>query len=175
MKSARDGELTASSPRRRPQVSRQAGFTLLELIVVIVIMAVSVAVAAPSIRSGWQQGAVRRSVRQFISSAHGASSLAIRTREATALAVYPDQGEFGLAAGKRSRLPDFAEFGEIVGGRDDRGGEDGADRILFQFHPMGSADGGSIELRFRTSGGIQSYTLIINSLLGTIAIRENQT
>ncbi|MFT4570085.1 MAG: general secretion pathway protein H [Hyphomicrobiaceae bacterium] len=154
-------------------VRDQRGFTLLELVVVVVIMGVAVGIAAPSVRSGWQQSAVRRSVRQFIASVRGTSSRAIRTRKPATLAVWPEQGMFGAIGGKKNfSLPAFGEFGDIEGGRveeDDNGDE----RILFDFGPSGSADGGRIELAFRTSSGAQSYTLKINGLLGTVSIEEN--
>lgn len=158
--------------RARPD---ERGFTLLELIVVVVIMGLAVGLAVPSVRSGWQQAAVRRSVRQFIGSVRGVSSRAIRTRKPSTLAVWPEQKLFGPNGGdSRFTLPDFAEFGDIEGGRV-QVDENGNDRILYDFSPSGSADGGRIELRYETRAGIQSYILTINALLGTISIKEGDS
>jgi general secretion pathway protein H len=152
---------------------RQGGFTLLELIVVVVIIGIAAGMAAPAVRSGWQQAAVRRTVREFIGTVRGASSRAIRTRKPATLAVWPEEGLFTLVGSDRkpSSLPPFGEFGDIQGGRVEED-EEGHERILYEFSPAGSADGGRIELFFETRAGVQGYTLTINALLGTVALKE---
>lgn len=158
--------VTAFARRR----SGERGFTLLELIVVLVIVAVVSALVVPAVTSGWRQGAVRRTVRAFISASRTASAQAVRTREPVALAVWPEEGRFGVAGsdGDGFELPSFAEFGEIVGGRE----AEGDDEILFDFFPTGAASGGIVEIRFDNRGRLQAYRLVIEPLIGRVRIEE---
>lgn len=146
-----------------------AGFTLLEILVVLVIVAVVSAMVLPSMRAGSQQAAVRRSVRSFISAARQASARAVNSRRPTALIVWPDDGSFGVeGAEDRYDLPEFADFGEIVGGRE----AEGDDEIWFDFYPTGSSAGGSVEIEFSPSGRRQAYVLILDPLIGRVKIEE---
>jgi len=145
------------------------GFTLLEVIVVMVIVGVVAAMVLPSMQAGSRQAAVRRSVRAFISAARQASARAVNTRKPTALVVWPDEGSFGVeGAGSRYELPDFAEFGEIVGGRE----AEADDEIRFDFYPTGSSAGGSVEIEFNPSDRRQAYILIFDPLIGRVRIEE---
>ncbi len=146
-----------------------AGFTLLEVIVVMVIVAVVSAMVLPSMRAGSRQAAVRRSVRAFISAARQASARAVNSRRPTALIVWPDDASFGVeGAEQRYELPDFADFGEIVGGREAEGDAE----IRFDFYPTGSSAGGSVEIEFSPSGRRQAYILVLDPLIGRVKIEE---
>lgn len=142
---------------------------MFELVVVIVIIGVISAMVLPSIRAGWKQGAVRRSVRAFISAARTASAEAVRTRKPASLAVWPDDGRFGVEGREGGfELPDFADFGEIEGGR----GSEEDDEIFFDFYPTGASSGGSVEIEFDVSGRTQAYRLILDPLIGRVRIEE---
>jgi general secretion pathway protein H len=145
------------------------GFTLLEVIVVMVIIGILTAIAMPAIQAGSRQAAVRRSVRAFISAARQASARAVSTRRPTALIIWPDDGAFGVEGVEtRVDLPDFAEFGEITGGSE----AEADDEIRFNFFPTGSSVGGSVKIEFTPSDTRQAYTLILDPLIGRVRIEE---
>lgn len=155
-------------PVRRPKGAR--GFTLLEVIIVVVIIGVISAVSLPAMQAGSRQAAVRRSVRAFISAARQASAQAVKTRKPTALIVWPDDGTFGVEGVEtRVELPEFAEFGDIKGGSEAEGDEE----IRFDFYPTGSSAGGSVEIEFSPYGRRQAYRLILDPLIGRVRIEED--
>jgi hypothetical protein len=112
---------------------------------------------------------VRRSVRAFISAARQASAEAVRTRKPSTLIVWPDDGTFSVEGAKdRYELPHFAEFGEIVGGRE----AEGDDEILFDFYPTGSSVGGSVEISFDAGASPQTYILVLDPLVSRVRIED---
>jgi len=147
----------------------ERGFTLLETLVVMVIIGVVAALVLPSMQAGSRQAEVRRSVRAFISASRQASAIAVRTREPKAVVVWPDSGRFGVdGVGGTYELPPFAEFGEIIGGRDSEGDEE----LYFDFFPTGASAGGSVTIVYRTSGGDQVYRLVLDPLIGRVRIED---
>lgn len=161
---------TALTSRISTERCRRRGFTLLELVVVVVIIGVISALTVPSVVSGWRQGAVRRTVREFISVARAASSRAVNTRKPLGLVIWERDGRFGVdGVGDSFELPDFAEFSEIEGGRE---GE-GDDQTVFEFYPTGASSGGSVTIRFDTAAGSQRFVLVFDPLIGRVRIEGN--
>jgi type II secretion system protein H len=159
----RDRSVVALSRRRSAP-----GFTLLEVLVVMAIVGVVAALVMPQIGAGARQSAVRRSVRAFVSAARQASSGAVTSRRPKALVVWPDDGAFSVeGATDRWELPDFADFGEIVGGRSAEGDQE----IYFDFYPTGSSAGGSVEIEFSPSGRRQVFLLTLDPLIGRVRIQ----
>lgn len=149
---------------------RRGGFTLLELVVVVVIMGVISALTLPSVVSGWRQSTVRRTVREFISVSRAASARAVTTRKPVGMVVWEREGRFGVEGSESTfDLPDFAEFGDIEGGRD--GEED--DEIVFEFYPTGASSGGSVTIEFDTAGGRQTFVMVFDPLIGRVRIEDN--
>lgn len=156
--------------RARRRAGASPGFTLFEVIVVMVILGVVAAMVMPQIGAGARQSAVRRTVRAFVSAARQASSEAVTSRRPRALVVWPDDGAFGVeGATERWELPDFADFGDIVGGRSAEGDQE----IYFDFYPTGSSAGGSVEIEFEPGGRRQAWLLILDPLIGRVRIEEN--
>jgi type II secretion system protein H len=171
MATTRTSAASTDRPRRVGALAgrSEAGFTLLEVIVAMVIVGVVASMVLPSIQAGARQSAVRRSVRSFISAARQASARAVSTRRPTALIVWPDEGTFGVEGSQgRYELPDFAEFGDIEGGVDAEGDEE----IRFDFYPTGSSVGGSVEIEFTPGDRRQSWRLVLDPLISRVRIEE---
>jgi len=149
----------------------QGGFTLLELVVVLAIMAMASVLVIPSIRSGTKQREVRRTVQRFVAAARAGSSKAIRERKRTGLVLDLRAGYFGVQGNsRRVELPEFASFGDVSGGH----AEDEGSKFVFEFYPTGASSGGSVELVFETVARRQSYMLTLDPLLSTVGIEEQQ-
>ena len=133
------------------------------------IVGVVAGMVLPALQAGARQSAVRRSVREFISAARQASARAVSTRRPVALLVWPRDGAFGIdGLGGRYQLPDFADFGEIVGGSE----AEGDDEIRFDFYPTGSSAGGSVVIEFSPEGSRQSYRLVLDPLVSRVRVED---
>jgi type II secretion system protein H len=86
---------------RRLRSRSDPGFTLLELIVVVVIIGVAAGIVAPAVGAGARQREVRTALQHFVSAVRRASSLAIFRREPVELWVWPDEAKYAVV----SRLP----------------------------------------------------------------------
>ncbi|MFQ5352867.1 MAG: prepilin-type N-terminal cleavage/methylation domain-containing protein [Candidatus Binatia bacterium] len=167
------------------------GFTLIELIIVLVIAAAAAALVMPSVGAGSRQREVRRSLQHFVAAVRTASLQAVTRRERALLAVWPAEGTFAVtdrepgsatddeAGGETSfdraaRLPDFANFGAIGGGRYLQEDALRGDVVIFDFTPSGGSSGGSIEINYHLRDGSQSYVLTINPLISTVAVEEGE-
>lgn len=161
----------------------QRGFTLIELVVVMVIIAVGALLITPAFQAGARQREVRRTLQQLQSIVRRASSTAILRRTRVELRLRPEDGELVLAVKPKQQEPgangDAAEA--VSSGREE--GEEGdgfvaaqtlrlpprasigeveggrmedRDRVVaFDFLPTGGSSGGRIELRFAEEvGGI---------------------
>lgn len=69
---------------------RASGFTLIEIIVVVAIIAVAAAIALPSLNAGAQQREIRRTLQGFVSTVRRASSYAVFQRRPVELRISTD-------------------------------------------------------------------------------------
>jgi general secretion pathway protein H len=133
---------------KRPATSdagaRDAGFSLLELLVVLVIAALAAAVSWPRFRAGVPQGAVQSAALQLAAGLRVARAEARRTATAQTVTLDLDTRTYSSSAQAGSRA--FAKGIEMdvtgaglmwVGER----------AVQLQFHPSGAASGGEITLR----------------------------
>jgi len=179
--------------------SEQRGFTLLELVFVIAVIAVAAAVVLPSVGAGQRQREIRMTLQHFVSAVREASGKSVFERRRVELRVWPDDGEYGIVAPKkksaadgdldfvderaeiggessdadvkRIQLPEAARFGEIDGGR--RTDLDELGTISFDFFPTGSSSGGEIEIIFDNDRNHQSYVFKINPLVSSITMEDD--
>lgn len=156
---------------RAPTAERTSsvrGFTLLELLIVMVVMAVAAVIVMPSVRSGVQQREVRLTLQKFVSAVRYSSARAIMDRRSVDLVLWPEQASYSVEGlGDDRELPEAASFGELVGGRHIGGGE-----VTFEFYPTGGSSGGAIELLFETASGRQTYTLVIDPLISRVEVQR---
>jgi len=103
---------TATTPTYRATTEarrgRHAGFTLIELVVVITIIAIAAAIAIPSIGAGAHQREVRRTLQRFVSALRRASSVAVFQRRPVELRILAKEGRYSVVLPKLRSEADAA-------------------------------------------------------------------
>jgi prepilin-type N-terminal cleavage/methylation domain-containing protein len=73
-----------------------AGFTLIEIVVVVTIIAIAAVIAIPNIGAGARQREVRSTLQKFVSTVRRASSVAVFQRKPVELRIFVDEGAYAV-------------------------------------------------------------------------------
>lgn len=139
-----------------------AGFTLLELIVVLAIMGLVVGFAIPALTSS-SGTELRASARTLAAALRRTRNHAVSTNSAAALSVDVDKHQFAVAGERRTRtLPTSVKLKLFTA----RSELDSEARGRIRFFPDGSSTGGRVTLSGK--GGI--YSVDIDWLTGRIQL-----
>ncbi len=152
---------------RQQKVSplRHGGFTIIELLVVMVIMALAYTLASPMISSGVSGAELKASARQIAAGLRKARSDAISRRQESVLTLDLATRQFQLTGDARVyRLPPSVAVKVFTAQSELVGGTAGAIR----FFPDGGSTGGRITL----SANARNYDVDINWLTGQVVIIE---
>ena len=146
---------------------RDIGFTLLEVLLVLVMVAGMVAVVVPNAYNSLSGAQLVKSTRQLASSLRKLRSQAIQTSRSTALTLDVDQRRYQLVSlNETVQLPQDFEIGLLTGARLLVG--DGEGVILF--YADGSSSGGQINLQ----RGEQAFQIDVNWLTGEVTIQNDE-
>ncbi|MEW6297668.1 MAG: GspH/FimT family pseudopilin [Thermodesulfobacteriota bacterium] len=152
--------------RSTPAAKKPYGFTLLELILVLVILSVAMAVVGPAISSRLKSGDPRRTVRQLRAAMELMRVRAVQDGKEAVLVVAPEQNAYWSERdGSVVHIP--PEGGELSArGRWVRTeGE-----VEFRFYPDGTNSGGEVRVEQRRGVEVTAYVLSLDPLLGTATI-----
>ena len=144
---------------------RQAGVTLLELLIVLTLMAFIVAIALPMVGGGVSTAELKSAAREVAAGLRYARGQAIVQRGEALLVVDVDARTFTLPPDPRvHRLPEKLEIKLFTAQRDLVGEKVGAIR----FFPDGGSNGGRITL----AAGERKYDVDVDWLTGRVAILD---
>ncbi len=119
---------------------RTAGFTLLELLVVLVLMALMTGLAIPLISAGTPGAQIKAASRELLVGLRQAREQAIVSRQPAAMSVNVDERRFQITGQTRAfQLPGKLQIGLFVADAEDNG-----KLGSFIFYPDGSSTGGRI-------------------------------
>jgi len=142
-----------------------SGFTLFELLVVLVVVSLSLAIALPGIGRGLSSGDIEGTARQMLSSMRLARSQAIRQRQPVDFYVDVDRRFYKTgSAGDSRNLPGHSKI-TLYTARSQMQ-DDGSGYI--RFFPDGSATGGRVTLSMDRS----SQLIDVNWLTGGISVNH---
>ncbi|WP_435103498.1 GspH/FimT family pseudopilin [Arhodomonas sp. AD133] len=146
---------------------RARGFTLLELMVVIAILAVAAVLVGPRFAGAIESVRLQAATRDVASALRAARTEALRERRDAAVLIDVDRGLYQLSSASESRaLPEGTKVGLVAGGADISSDSQG--RIVF--FPDGSSSGGRISL---ANNGRQ-FRVDVNWLTGRVRILDDQ-
>ena len=151
--------------QQKVSATLQGGFTIIELLVVMVIMALAYTLASPMISSGVSGAELKASARQIAAGLRKARSDAISRRQESVLTLDLATRQFQLTGDARVyRLPPSVAVKVFTAQSELVGGTAGAIR----FFPDGGSTGGRITL----SANARNYDVDINWLTGQVVIIE---
>lgn len=142
-------------------MKRAAGFTLIELVVALTIVALALAVVPVSMMRLHDNLQYRSAVRDVLSGLRSAQVEALRTGHSVPFTLDTAERRYWIGDGRSGSLPDSLELGLIVA-QQELFGEAGSIR----FHPDGGSTGGSIILQRASGDGVR---LRVDWLLGRVS------
>jgi len=127
------------------------GFTLLELVVVLLILGLLAALAAPTISGTLESGRLRSGAAEMRAVFTLARTLAVSGGKERAVIVDRARGLYGVDGEEERRLPEGVEVSSArVGDRAEEG-----DTFRVQFYPDGSAEETEVVLAASGAGGLR--------------------
>jgi type II secretion system protein H len=143
--------------------NNRGGFTLIELVLVMLLMGMSLLVVLPNINKGLQDREVRKSALGLAAVARDLRSRAAMDGVPQQLVLYLPQNSYLVGRRREVQLPSDVRFASVEGGETiDR------DTKKFYFFPNGSSLGGEIVLADRD--GSIAYAVRVDALSGRIAV-----
>ena len=141
-----------------------AGFTLLELIVVLVIIALSIAVVVPRVGSNWQKIEDSAFLQEFTETIKRARLFAMNSGHPIAFRLNGVARVYGFENPPRKPIPLNAEVRSENLQKEQETGD-----FLIVFHPDGSLVGNDFEVIF---DGERTYHISIHPLFGTVSLQR---
>jgi len=146
------------------------GFTLLELILVLLIISVALAVVGPAIGNRLKSGDARHTAVQLRANMELLRVWAVRRGEEEVLIVAPRTNSYWNARGGETiTVP--PESGELSA-RGQWVHEEG--QVEFHFYPDGTNSGGEVQVEKRQGVAVTAYVVRLDPLLGTATIGRDE-
>lgn len=148
----------------QPCLLDRKGFSLLELLVVLLLLGLSSIIVLPSIEQGLKNKDLRESTLKLAAAARNLRSKAIYENNLQRLILNPRGNSYQAPAGKTILLSSDIGFTAIEGGE-----PIGEGLRQFLFFPNGSVLGGKIGLSNRAG---TSYAIQLDPLVGRVSVAK---
>ncbi|HEY8515009.1 MAG TPA: prepilin-type N-terminal cleavage/methylation domain-containing protein [Candidatus Binatia bacterium] len=151
---------------RRP--GSEDGFTFLEILLVVGIIAVAATLVAPAIDAGMRAREVRSAVRAIAATLRTVQSDAVVSGRVQHLIIDPHDNKIGAV--ERDAV---LELGDVAQLTDIRGGEiDPSGLVRVNFYPNGSTSGLDLVVDDRESPGDIGFLVSLDPLVGLVTIQD---
>ena len=139
-----------------------SGFTLVELLVVLAVLALALAVVPPSLTGAIDSARFKNAQRDLVSALRYTRSRAVNSQQAASVEINVKQGTMQVAGRQRNlSIPDDVALTLVTAQREQLSAFEGAIR----FYPDGSSTGGQV----RFSRDDQVWSINVDWLTGRIS------
>lgn len=138
------------------------GFTLMELVVVLLILSLVAAVVAPRIGGGWHQMEDRDFLQEFVQTLKRGRLIAMNSGQVVLFRIRPPERVYGLDPGAVRPIPENVDIYSDHLQRD----PETQDRLVV-FYPDGSLSGGDMDVVFDKQ---RAFLIAIHPLVGSIRV-----
>lgn len=146
------------------------GFTLLELMLVMLIIAVAAALVGPAVGSRLLRADARRTAAQLRSAMELMRLHAVRSGRAELLVVDPEENAYWREGG--GGAVEVAPESGILSAQSRWVRENG--QVEFHFYPDGTNSGGAVRVAQGRSETATAYVIWLDPLLGVASIRRDE-
>src|SRR5262245_64587881 len=143
-------------------LGRKSGFSLVELLLVLVLLGVGSVIVLPAIERGFNQREVRQAALNLAATARSLRGKAIYEGAPRRLSLDRAENSYQGQGGHKVYLPTHVRFSEIVGGQPGEGQEQ-----RFVFFPNGSVLGDTVAVEGEE--GATSYRVRLDGVSGRCA------
>lgn len=146
----------------------EAGFTFLEIILVVGIVAIAATLVAPAIDAGMRAREVRSAVRGVAGTLRTLQSDAVISGQVQHLAIDPHANELRVTTRDASyTLGATTQLTAVRGGEIDPSG-----LVRVDFYPNGSSSGVEIVIDDRETPGDIGFVVSLDPLIGVVTIQD---
>ena len=144
------------------------GFTLIEMMVVIVVIAIGITLAVPMIEGGLDAREVRRAARQIAATMLHCRVEAMSRAEPQGMVIDAERNTIATTDwGRWVRLTDRAVIEEVEGGADVGGGV-----RQFLCYPNGSTSGAAVVIASRKDRASHRLVIRLDPLIGRVDVDD---
>jgi len=149
-------------------VSGRRAFTLVEMVVVLLIIAIGSVLVVPMVEGGFEAREVRRAARQIASTMHFCRGEAVALGQPQELVIDTVQNSIHTTAwGRWAVLTDRAVIEDVRGGQ-----EFGEGVVQILFFPNGSTSGAEVVVASRRDRREHRLKIELDPLLGTVHVGD---
>lgn len=158
------------SPTQRKSLRQVSGFTLLELVLVLLIMGVAAALVGPAVGSRLLRADARRTSVQIRSAMDLMRVRAIRSAQEEVLIVDPRENAYWHE--RSQNVVEVSPESGILSARSRWVRENG--QAEFHFYPDGTNSGGAIRVEQGRGNATNAYVIFLDPLLGVASIWRDE-
>ena len=144
------------------------GFTLVEIVAALAVMAIAMGIVIPSLQGGMQTREVWREARYFAATLRHLRHEALVTGEIQELVIAPDRNTYQASGvGGSVAIPEAAAFLAVEGGY-----ALGNQIVRVLFYPNGGTTGVNVVVGAREDPEGARYRIVLDPLIGTVRVDD---
>ncbi len=145
----------------------ERAFTLIEMTVVLLIIALGSALVVPMIEGGFESREVRRAARQIAATMTYCRGEAVALGKPQELVIDADKNSIQTSGGRWAVLTDRAVIADMTGGFT------AADHVAqVVFYPNGATTGGDVLVTSRRDRAKNRILIHLDPLIGNVTVRD---